>query len=109
MDRSEIERKVLGIFKNEGSELYIRDSDSKINLDSDLVEGLGLDSLDVMYLASELEEIFGFDEIPDEDVEFFLRRDREVRMVSGISAENFDSYASVRNVVGYVEQRLATQ
>lgn len=56
-------------------------------IDSDLVADLGLDSLDRIQLAIELEKQFGI-EIPDEDV------DRP-------------ELGTIRGLIAYVEQKLA--
>jgi len=58
--------------------------ESKINLDSILLEDLGVDSLDVIELVMALEEKYGI-EIPDGDAEKLL---------------------TVREVVEYLESRI---
>lgn len=56
----------------------------KVSVDADLVEDLGLDSLDVVEVVLALEEEFGV-EVPDSDA---------------------DKFKTVRNVVEYIEGKL---
>jgi acyl carrier protein len=58
-----IEEKVIEIIVKE-MEL----DPAEVTPEKEFIEDLGLDSLDVMTLAMEMEEVFGI-EIPDEDVE----------------------------------------
>ncbi len=57
---------------------------AEVDIDSDFIEDLGADSLDIVELVMELEEEFGL-EIPDEDAE---------------------QIATVRDAVDYIEESL---
>lgn len=64
MEVKEIERKVKEIIADR-----MKIDVSEINTDSRFVEDLGADSLTVIDIVMKIEEEFGLDEIPDEDLE----------------------------------------
>jgi acyl carrier protein len=68
-----IERKVLGMVFDQIKEMLAEQLDldeSKITMDSDIVEDLEADSLDVVDLVMSMEDEFGV-EVPDEVIENF--------------------------------------
>jgi acyl carrier protein len=64
----DVEKELIGIIAKR-----LKIDPSAITLDSRFVEDLGADSLAVMDIVIKIEEKFGLDEIPDEELEKMKR------------------------------------
>ena len=67
VDKKEIEKKVIGVLADKASM-----DPKQVELESFLMDDLGLDSLDAVEMVFELEENYGID-IPDEQIPKFRK------------------------------------